>query len=70
MIVTENITIGTRQFQRTASDAYKIRQIATGNIYEDAMDVMPCAYTYEETNIPRGELTAEEALDIILGGEV
>lgn len=71
MIVTETITIGERQFQRTASDTYKIRQIETGNIYEDAMDVMPCAYTYEETDIPLGdggELTAEEALEIILGG--
>lgn len=27
-----------------------IRQIETGAIYEDAVDVLPCRYTYEETN--------------------
>ena len=72
MITTKIITIGSRQFQRTTSDTYKIRQIETGNIYEDAIDIMPCAYTYEETDVPRGvdgELTAEEALEIIVGGD-
>ena len=29
-----------------------IKQIETGNLYEDAMDVIPCKYTYEETDIP------------------
>lgn len=29
---------------------YKIRQIETANIFEDAMDVIPCPYTYEETD--------------------
>ena len=30
----------------------KIRQVETGLIYDDAMDVLPCRYTYEETDIP------------------
>lgn len=30
----------------------KIRQIETGIIYYDAVDVIPCKYTYEETNEP------------------
>lgn len=30
----------------------KIRQIETGNIYVDALDVIPCEFTYEETDIP------------------
>lgn len=30
----------------------KIRQIETGIIYDDAVDVIPCRYTYEETNEP------------------
>ena len=35
------------------SDAnYKIRQIESGAIYSYAVDVIPCRYTYEETNIP------------------
>lgn len=29
-----------------------IRQIETGILYEDAVDIMPCRYTYEETDIP------------------
>lgn len=30
----------------------KIRQIETDIIYDDAVDVIPCKYTYEETNEP------------------
>lgn len=45
-----------------------IRQIETGALYEDAVDIIPCPYTYEETDTPiDGELTAQEALNIILG---
>ena len=51
MITTEIITIGTRQLQRTTSDAYMIRQTETGNTYQEAVDIIPCAYTYEETDI-------------------
>ena len=49
----------------------KIRQIETGKLYEDAIDVMPCKYTYEETDIPipveDEEIDDSEALNIILG---
>jgi hypothetical protein len=31
---------------------YCIRQVETGIIYYDAVDVIPCKYTYEETDIP------------------
>ena len=35
------------------SDAdLKIRQIETGILYEDAVDNVPCRYTYEETDEP------------------
>lgn len=30
----------------------KIRQVETETVYEDAVDVMPCRYTYEETDEP------------------
>lgn len=56
---------------RHYSDAgYKLRQVETGNLYPDAVDVIPCAYTYEETDepVPDEELTPEEALAIIVGG--
>jgi hypothetical protein len=52
-------------------DVY-IRQIETGLEYVDAVDVIPCRYTYEETNEMIEEFTTEisdsEALAIILGG--
>lgn len=47
-----------------------LRQVETGHLYVDAVDVMPCRFTYEETNEPieEDELEAEEALRIITGG--
>lgn len=51
----------------------KIRQIETGIVYDDAVDIVPCPYTYEETDEPiddgSAEIPAQEALDIILGNE-
>ena len=29
-----------------------ICQIETGNLYVEAVDVYPCKYTYEETDVP------------------
>lgn len=29
-----------------------IRQVETGILYEDAVDRVPCRYTYEETDVP------------------
>lgn len=29
-----------------------IRQVETGALYSDAIDVQPCRYTYEETDTP------------------
>ena len=52
----------------------KIRQVETGRLYEDAIDMMPCKYTYEETDIPipvdDEEIDDNEALNIILGRNV
>ena len=62
----------------TYSDAgFNIRQIETGIIYEEAVDVVPLRYTYEETDIPiepiedpeETEASAQEVLNILLGGE-
>lgn len=38
-----------------SDENFKIKQIETGIIYDEAIDVMPCRYTYEETNIPRDD---------------
>lgn len=29
-----------------------IRQVETGTLYSDAVDVIPCRYAYEETDTP------------------
>lgn len=56
MIKTEMIDGRIRHY----SDAgLKILQVETGNIYEDAVDIVPCPYTYEETNEPVGDYDIE-----------
>lgn len=46
-----------------------IRQVETGNLYDEAIDVEGAPYTYEETDQVI-EISAEEALAIITGGDV
>ena len=46
-----------------------IRQIETGTLYEDAVDEIPCRYTYEETDEPipdDGEEAAAEDYEAAL----
>lgn len=61
MIQTEMIDGRIRHY---SDQGLKILQIETGNIYEDAVDIVPCPYTYEETDEPieTHELTPEELL--------
>lgn len=50
MIITE---IYAEKYLHTYSDQkLMIRQNETGNIYEDAIDRVPCKFTYSETDIP------------------
>lgn len=30
----------------------KLLQVETGLVYDEAIDIVPCQYTYEETNEP------------------
>ena len=46
----------------------KLRQIETGLIYDDPIDINPCPYTYEETQEPIDEQTLEYMS--VLQGEV
>ncbi|MCR4963280.1 MAG: hypothetical protein K6B40_05300 [Firmicutes bacterium] len=58
---------------RHYSDAgYMLRQVETDKLYSDAVDVIPCVFTYEETDqlIPDEDIDAEESLQILMGGEV
>ena len=62
MIKTEMIAQRIRHY---SDKDMMIRQIETGILYEDAVDVMPCRYTYEETTqkIPQQELNSDEILE-------
>lgn len=67
MILEEMVEDRIRHYSNTNMH---IRQIETGVLYEDAVDVLPLRYTYEETDIPIEDydISAEEALHIITGG--
>ena len=67
MILTEMINGRIRHY---SDEGKRIRQIETGAVYDDALDVMPCRYTYEETDelIPDEDIDDSEALRIITGG--
>ncbi len=49
MILTENIGNRIRHY---SDKQVKMRQIETGKVYDDAIDIIPCKYTYEETDEP------------------
>lgn len=51
MIKTEYVDRDIRIRHYSDKD-FKIRQIETGIIYDDAVGVIPCRCTYEETDIP------------------
>lgn len=44
--ISEN---GTDGYERAT---HKIKQVETGIVYDEAVDVVPCRYTYEVTDIP------------------
>ncbi len=48
MIIEEKLN---EQFVRRYSDKkVKIKQVETGILYDEAVDLIPCQYTYEETD--------------------
>ena len=66
MIITEQTSDFIRHYSNLG---YKIRQVETGELYEDAVDYIPCRFTYEETDVLiETEITPEQALNILLGG--
>ena len=66
MVLMETINDRVRHY---SDSGMMLRQIETGALYEDAVDITPCPYTYEETDIPieSDPLEAQQALDIIMG---
>ena len=66
MIKTETRTNG---LIYTYSDVgKKIQKVGTDEIYDTAIDLPNAGYTYAETDTD-SEITAEEALEIITGGD-
>lgn len=71
MILTEYLNDGT--LIRHYSDAgFMLLQVETGAKYSDPIDVVPCRYTYEETDeFVNGEadeeITDDEFMDMIEG---
>lgn len=60
MIIVELVDDNTRE-RRYSDKQVKLLQVETGNLYEDAVDVIPCIYTYEETEEP---IEQQEELEI------
>ena len=58
MIKQEKITINNKEFLHTYSDTkHYILQVETNVKYNEAYDIIPCKYTYKETN---EEIVVEE----------
>lgn len=70
MIRTETLPGGRTH---TWSDSgFRILQTETGAVYDDAVDQVGVVHEYTETDerIEQQELTAEQALNLITGGEI
>lgn len=52
---------------RKSDAGVKIRQIETGAVYDAAIDLIPCRYHYEETDIPveTDEATVEDYASVL-----
>lgn len=59
---------GVKLFRNYSDAGKRIIQNETGIVYDEAIDVESATYTYSESDEVI-ELTAEEALNIILGGD-
>lgn len=59
MIIVELVDEGTRE-RRYSDQNMKLLQVETQVLYDDAVDVIPCKYTYEETDIPIEEIEPPE----------
>ena len=51
MIIVEYIEAENRE-RRYSDQNLKLLQVETGILYDDAVDVIPCKYTYEESDEP------------------
>lgn len=71
MIHMETVTIKGKQYRRTYSETNML--LRDGVEYSEAIDPIDSDREYTESGTPLAEsdkLTAEEALDIIVGGKI
>ena len=59
MIVEEKLD--ERLVKHYSDKGVKLKQVETGLVYDEAIDLIPCPYTYEETETPI-ETTEEDIL--------
>lgn len=59
MIKTEMMKYNTL-IRHFSDEGKMIRQVETGTIYSEAVDVVPCEFTYEETDQVVEEIKIEE----------
>lgn len=57
--IDENGTKHKNLVKHYSDQGMYIRQVETGTEYSEAVDVIPCRYTYEETDKPIEESTDE-----------
>ena len=55
---------GIKLYRTYSDDNYKIKQLETGNIYDEAVDIEENIYTYEETNEKIEELVNTDTIII------
>ena len=51
---------GVNLYKTYSDEGYRIKQIETSNVYDEAIDIEDAPYTYEETDIPIEEENATE----------
>lgn len=56
---------GVNLYRTYSDEGFKIKQLETGNIYEEAIDIEDAIYTYEETDEKINEDIIEENVEVI-----
>lgn len=56
---------GVNLYKTYSDKGYLIKQVETGELYQEAIDVENAPYTYEETDIPTEEATEEDYLNAL-----
>ena len=69
MIITENLTIGSKDFTKKYSDKNVYIENERGQQYSEAIDLVEYPHTYTETEIPiegdTDELTVDDTLAML-----